>query len=440
MHCLLSSGHIEDGLQIARDLLTEVKGSWPATDAGTIAALLWNRAALHLRGLHFETRAEQAIPRDELWAYDVYEYLSALMPVDTMRGGLFQMLSLRKALDLGERDRIIRSLGREAVMLSSEGTANYKRAWALSEQVQRLAQEANTPALLAISASTAGTICYCAGKFAEGARFSEEAELQFRKSPPGPAQNNIARDVWLGNQLVMGRFAQVAPLVPGYLRDAIHRNDRYTEITLSRTCNILWLVQDDPIEAKERLSRSAWVPPGKGYHLQHWYEHYARALIGLYTEEGISEALEAGFKAYLRSLLTRFESARAFALRAQGNLLLIDLQQGRRQATLKDVEQIAQQLHQIPAGYTRTWGTLLEASLASLRREKSKALRLYESAAHAAKESHLKMEEAGAQLRQGELLSGEPGARLCIAAKATMQEEGVKSPERFVRLYAPVSS
>jgi eukaryotic-like serine/threonine-protein kinase len=441
MRQLLSSGNMEDGLLAARGLLHEIGARWPENNAETIAALLWHRTALRLRGLHWLERDEASIPPEELLSLDVYENLSVCLgPVDTIRGALFHAISLRQALELGEVRRIVRGLARQASFLAVRGAQQYSRAWSLTREVRQQAEARSDPELLAWASLCEGNVSFFTGRAKEALPLLEDAERRFREQVLGSnAEFNIpvVTRVWMLRYL--GSFGELARVAPEYLQDAVRRGDLYTENTLLRSFNILSLAYDKPEEVSRGLGR-AWIPLKSGYHMQHRNEHIARSWLALYEGKGLSPELEDGFRKFSRSLLVNFECARTYSYFLQGNLLLAEARNRNRWARvflLTEVERHAKGLCQIPAEYARAWGLLLKAGLARLRDQLPEAIGFFAQATQAADASGLQTEAAVARLRQGELVGGEQGRALITQAQAFMTREGIKNPTRFSQLYSP---
>src|SRR5262249_1718381 len=109
-----------------------------------------------------------------------------------------------------------------------------------------------------------------------------------------------------------------------YLRDAVRRGDRYTETSLRRALNLLWLIQDQPAEAHRNLELPLWMPPEGTFHVQHWYEIMARVELDLYEDNASStlERMQASFQALERSLLPRVVTVRTLLWWFRGRMAL----------------------------------------------------------------------------------------------------------------------
>ncbi|HEX3481036.1 MAG TPA: hypothetical protein VHT91_38735 [Kofleriaceae bacterium] len=118
----------------------------------------------------------------------------------------------------------------------------------------------------------------------------------------------------LQNLHKMGDFVKLKAYAERFRREAEQRGNIYLQTTISRLCNILWLVADDPAGARTDLEAGAWAF-SLGYHVQHWHELSARVDIAIYEGSSIdrkffSEQLTAVRRsAILRVIGYRCETA-----------------------------------------------------------------------------------------------------------------------------------
>ncbi|HJV22670.1 MAG TPA: AAA family ATPase, partial [Holophagaceae bacterium] len=82
----IRSGRFEEGIPLLKELVKAVGLSWPATGLQALASLLFHRAQLKLRGLHFEAREADRIPASELLRMEVCRVAAGgFSTVDPMR-------------------------------------------------------------------------------------------------------------------------------------------------------------------------------------------------------------------------------------------------------------------------------------------------------------------------------------------------------------------
>ena len=320
----LMTGHIERGLDMLRKLLDQINASYPATPQRAMISLLSARARLRLRGLRWKPRDASQLGREHLTRVDVFRSVGqGIGMVDTIRGAAFQARGLMMALRAGEPSRIGRGLALEAVFLSSQGQRSIKRARKLLARTEELAR--TDPYVAAWAVSADGVIAYFEGRFEYSVSTLRKAHELWRRHPAGNTweKNNVVIFQLLSLRL-LGRIDELHDLATEQIRYAQRRGDLYLETTVRRVSNLGWLCRDQPDAARDNLDQARWIPPDGRYHLQHWYEHDARAELALY--EGRADAyIETAMEhlAALRaSLLTRVESVRVRSLWLEGRLYL----------------------------------------------------------------------------------------------------------------------
>ncbi len=438
---LLSSGHIERGIDAVRTLLGEIGVPFPESQTAVMASLLWNRARLRLRGLRWKERHPREIADSELTRLEVYKGVAqGLGLVDTVRGMDFQVRGLLLALEIGEKNRVARSLLYETCFLASQGGRQFGRVWKLLELATKIAQRSDDPYLASWHAGTVGFISYFSSDFETGAAAFAVAEAKLRDETKGLAwELGTVRQFRLQCLWHMGAFKQLRRGWESYLRDAVHRGDRYAEITMRRSCNLVHLVDGD-VERARRDLELEWVGVERGHHLQHFYALRAHVEIALYCGEAAArlEDLTPMFEQFLGSLMKRLQLVRASLVHLYGRVLVAAAAQtDGRTALLRRAARCARRLEREPAAFAKCWGHLLFAAIASQKDDRQRAIaELHEAIEHAqknAQEAHV----AAARWRLGNLLGGEEGAASTAAAREWLSAEEIEEPERFLEVLAP---
>ena len=130
---LLQSGNPREGERVLRRVLDAVGVSLPTSPAAALAAVLWQRARLNLRGLQPKprpaVRATHYHRLDALWAGS-----TGLVWVDPIRSGVMHAQHVREALDSGEPMRVLRAYAGEAVVLGAMGGDGNRARAALRHQ------------------------------------------------------------------------------------------------------------------------------------------------------------------------------------------------------------------------------------------------------------------------------------------------------------------
>ncbi len=119
---LLRSGHIAEGLEQLEAVLVSVGLTVPKTRARAIALFLWERMRLRVIGYEPRLRDASLITPQELARADaLFSVAQGLGWVDGIRAAPLVSQALRAALAAGERDRVVKALSAEAVMMSMPG-------------------------------------------------------------------------------------------------------------------------------------------------------------------------------------------------------------------------------------------------------------------------------------------------------------------------------
>jgi len=439
---LLASGHIERGIEALGSVLAAYGVKMPRTPRRAVASILWRRALLRISGMRWKPRHASEIRQQDLARIDVFRSVSrGLGLVDNVRATDFQVRGLRLALSTGERTRVGLFLAHEAIYLGSLGVRYSSRAKEILLKVRVIAEEVRDPVVSGWVAAGDGILAYFEGRFSESTRLCAEAEAIFRSMTSGAWWESSSVALFRLYALVrMGVFRKLEKARAKLLRDAAHRNDRYSATTIRRYGGVVWLAKDQPEECLMELEQTEWPLPDAGYHLQHWYELQARGELALYQGEvaARSASFRDGFEQLERSLLTRIEVVRTLSLWLRGRLALSAAACGAAAGhTLADAKRAQRKLARAPLPCHATWAGLLAAGIARQRGDDEAALQHLLTAEELASAHDMPFTTSVIMRRRGEMLGGDEGAALIERADAAMREEGVASPERMCELVAP---
>src|SRR6185436_16507960 len=104
-----------------------------------------------------------------------------------------------------------------------------------------------------------------------------------------------------------------------HVPDAVRRGDLYTETTLARAANSVWLAADDPDGADADLDGRIWPAPPGVFHMQNYYDWRARGEIALYRGDVERRAGEAD---HVLDQLRRFMLSRVQTVRGEAHWLV----------------------------------------------------------------------------------------------------------------------
>jgi eukaryotic-like serine/threonine-protein kinase len=430
---LLRSGHSERGTAILAQVLGGLGDRW-LSQRGSLAATLYERFRLRLRGPQWEPRAPADVQPELLRRVDAYHALGvSLSLIDPARGARFEARALRLALQAGEPRRLGVISVMEACYEGAIGAQGLKAALVLGERADRILAVSHDPYVAACKGIMVGFLAYHAGEYASAARTLAETEKALAGLTGTYFEQAFCHCFRLISLRNRGELFQLRAGYFEWLRRAQRRGDLFTEASLRFNLNIVFLARDEPDEAERELSRVNWMPPDGGYHVQHWYAQQARAEIALYCgriETGLAE-LRRELKALERALITRMRLHRCHALWLLARFLL-----ARREPT-RELDGLAKRLWREEIGYARTWSLLIQAALRQQRGQRQAALDLLQQAAEQARVADLPQYEYAARYRAGQLLGVEVGAKNVQSALAFSAREGISDPARLFDVWAP---
>jgi hypothetical protein len=178
----MRSGRYEQGDALFEEVMAAASIRAPRSEGKLVAALVWERCRLSMRGLRFQRRtADQVLPA-ALARIDLLEDLRiATLNHDALRSALFATQSLRLALDAGESSRISRAFVNAAVVASAEGTTSgAARTQDLLARAEQIANELGTPReRMELNAGRAAAAFY-EGRFTDVLEPAAEVELALR--------------------------------------------------------------------------------------------------------------------------------------------------------------------------------------------------------------------------------------------------------------------
>lgn len=441
---LLRSGYIDEGMTHLRAVLAAVGVDYPGTHATALAALLFRRAELRLRGLGFEERSPEKIPPADLRRIDVcWSASMGLGMVDTLRGSYFQIRSLLFALSAGDPYRVSRALSLEIPFVATAGPSARRRVDELIAAARRTAERSRHPHALALVPGVSGVALFLEGRFREALPLLEESEHQLRTRCVGVSwETGSILTFALWSLWFTGDLRGLSERAPAVVREAEERGDRYLATNLcSGFPNVIWLVEDDPKTAIERAASAIDPWSRGGSHLQHFLDIVARVHADLYRGDGAAahRYIEDGWKALEDSMVLRIQIVRVVCEHLRGAAALSAAAKARDRAPLVAAAvRAARRIEGEHLGWAAGLAALLRAGARATEGQRGAAVRGHlEEAIAGAEAAGMSAFAVAARRALGLERGGAEGRAIVEQADVELAARGVKRPDRFAAMLAP---
>lgn len=438
----LVTGHIERGLEITAEVFTRVGMRLPRGTFAALLDLIGNRIAIKFSRIDYEPKDPSSIDPQALLRLDVCRAAWMLSFVSTLHGAALQARYLRIALKVGEMSRVAMGLGIEALQRFIEGNAG--RGHELQSRARQLAERIETPQALGFQALVEGNCAYLAGEWVTCAERAELAEETLTRRCRGSTwELNTLRFFWSMSLYYQGRYRELRRRTVNWLLDAEDRGDLYAQacFRLNRARS-LCLADDDPSRAFEDLARGLadWNLPGMGVH--RFLAELARVSVHLYRAdpEAAWQTLRKLWGEFRISSMRRVQLCRVHlrAATAFTALALAAIGDGNERAVqLRRAARHQRKLLREKTAWGNAQARYVSAQLALFGERRQSALRHFEEAVAELEERGMLAVAEGARYRWGLTLGGQEGEALQKRALSRIRAQGVREPERLLRMLAP---
>jgi hypothetical protein len=437
---LLKSGHQREGVEVLRQVLSEVGLGWPRSPGFALAALLYHRARLELTRERFQERPASAVPPVLLARADVaFTGAVGLGLTDVIRGATFGALHLRLALEAGEPFRICRGLALEAASAAAVGESGRRRSERLARAAAELASRIDDPHVVALAKLTQSSTPFFVGQWGTARRELDQVERLLRTRCRGVAWEIASAQYWSCNSLILcGELAELGRRVPTILKEARERGDRFALMQMIYAATVARLVLDDVPGAHGAANDG--VPPwnAERYTSAHWGALVAA--ISVYRYQGKPDVawarVEREWRALEASHLLRIQVVRVFSLFERA-LTAIAASGGERQALLAYAERDAQAVLREGTAYSEGMGYHVLGCVAAARGRRAAAIEAMSRGVAGLEHADMGYLAACARRRLGELHGDGEGRAHLERAAQFFSAQGVVNPGRCVEMSAP---
>lgn len=440
----IRSGHIEEGIHALVRLLSDVSVTLPRRGRRALMSMVWQRAALTIRGLEFERKSPRQLAARDLTTVDVLASVGSLIGlVDFVSGADFQTRAVREALATGEPQRIAKALCVEATFTSATEAAPRPKAKRMVEIASAIAEETDSPYLRGMVLLSQASIQFGESDFDSSARSCVEGEQLFRESCTGVTwEIGQIQHMTLMALMQRGALRELTARAQRYQREALERGDLYgwTHLVISGGF-MAPLVAGKYDDAAELVSRAMARWPRDSFHIQHLFE--LMALVQVDLAHGGSRALarlDATWPALKKSMLLRVPiiSASALWMRALSLLAAHVEAPEKHPKALARVREIAATMRRNDTPHCKAFVELLNAQVAAREGERERALLIAERARAEVTRFGFGLFAERTDYFCGALTAGVAGERMRSRALASLTAQGVVDPVRYVTQGVPV--
>jgi hypothetical protein len=438
---MLRSGRIQEGLQLADDVLRELGLSRPATPVRAIARLLWERTLIRSHGFQDAVGPQQTSTNNE-----VLELLWAVAPslafVDFWGGSALQSHYVRMALRSGDVQHVVRSLTIQGMVHATMDRPPQEQVSRILARVRQIGDGRDVPYLRALVLISHGYVHWLNYRLDDAVCQLVQAERLLRGSCVDTNWELTNARIALLNALWnAGKLWRHDELAREWQRDARDRGDRYagTQLLCLGLGYQLSLQRDLPDAAEEALDECLRGWP-EAFQLPHWGQYIGRLLVQLYKDGDAYELWQATWPHLRRSQLLRVPY---FALVSYLDGALVTLHQAcrvrpeRRSELLRKASHYARRVAQTKRLLARPLADQIRAQVLAVGGRRDEAVLLLQRAEAELRAQHAVYQYPTAYLL-GTLLGGDAGKLHRERALSWAAGENIADPTRWFTMFVPV--
>jgi hypothetical protein len=368
--------------------------------------------------------------------------------VDPLRSAFFSTRFVRLAARLKEPRRLCLALAGEATQLchTRKGAAS-ERVSQLLAQAGDLAERLDDPHARAFVMMMSGTVAYLQGRGKRAAERTDTAIEMFQTTCTGVAwELCTAHTIGFVARCATGEWDESARRLPGLIREAAARGDRYAQHSLRvlGCAYVLDLAADDPAKARRELGQDLAAWSSKYYDIQRANATLASVDIALYDDQPARAVgvIRSEWDSIARSQLLRIPTPFTFsyAARARATLALAardDLDPQLRDALLKETADAARLIRKAGPTWGQGLAALFLAGVASCRGERDTSRRLLAEAEAALEVAELVPYVMAVRWRLAAVSGRDDARTLRASVEAWTSSQKIARPERILRALAP---
>jgi tRNA A-37 threonylcarbamoyl transferase component Bud32 len=443
---LLMAGDIEGGTTVLRDVLARV-GMWmPSSRLATLAATVFFRAILLLRGMRYVLRDAESVPPSAWVRLHVCWMVARVLGVsDRPVAFYFQTRLLLLALRYAEPNVFSGALALEAAYLASRGIRTRPRTDELLAQAEAIALESSAPLARVTGPRMRGMAAYLQGRFSEALDLNDRATARILETAPeeyfGMRQTQFY-SLWA--LAALGEIKELGLRLTRALREATNRRD-FATITFLRggPFAAAWLRGGDSRALRASVNETMKPWSAGGYNGHHHFACSALAQVDLYEARGqdafrrIAEDFPRARRAF-----RQVERVHCQARQIRGSAAVLAAAQtsptlrSTRKRLVASAAADAAWLRRASPAYAAPWAALVEAGIAGVKGDRTLAETALAEAIPKLDAVSDRLTAAAARMQLGSLRGAE-GFALVESGMAFMREQEVADPVRMAAALVP---
>ncbi len=440
---LLTSGHVDEGLDALKYALRSFRLPWPRTMAHAVAGFLYRVGLLRLRRFRLAKRDTPVTDREQKCLDVCWSAAAGLSVVDPVRAAFYVAENLLRALRCGNSRSLSRDLAAymgHAAIGGTRSRREVKRLLLVSRDVSRMDPHPYSRAMLLTARGSAALL---RGDWPKTQRACDRAieYLSDDRCQDITWELNTARTFALWALQYQGDLVELSRRQPTLLRTAKETNDHFAMLNFStQVMTHLLTAADRPDEAVQRLAQDRQLLSDRGFFVQHHNQVLASTYLQIYMNDAAAAfaQIDGVWKRYRSGLLSQVQQVRIdhFQVLTRAALAAAAADSKARPQMLKIAINGIRRLRKERAPWASALALAFEASSLHQSGDTAGAIRTLENAERALEKVHMKLFANAARHHHARLSEFDDDVRLGMIA-AQWQGMGVVVPARMANMLIP---
>ena len=394
---LLRSAHIDEGMALLRSIARQLGVRLPTKPWQAIVSLLWQRTRVAFHSLRVRERPSTTVAMEDLRVLDLYWSLTVgLETLDVIQSCDFHARHMLLALRVGDRNHIAMSLATEAVYRSISGHSNTRKTRELLSTARALSEGTDHPQARGLIAAMEALCAVLMGDWRHAWELSQQADRVLREECTGVAwERGTNTRVAIAAALQLGESRNLSDLadhLASRLHDAKARSDIHAVHSMFSGIHFCVLAER-PWLADDMVREEVAALPATGFFLTHFSAVQAQVDLALYHGDTdlAWTVVSSRWRSIAQSGLLRIQyvALMAFHIRARAALAVAAVAPAEQRTHLREALECARGLERERARWGDVFALLIRASVASVEGDRQAALALLERSEAEANAAHM---------------------------------------------------